>query len=250
MTTHTWAMKCPKPKRSTDQNGGTRRYCLARPFAAATILAVACALLPGNTAQAFTVGSSYDLLFNAFVETDNGGQGLEGHSSRMLMMDGDPDYLPLTSAVPSDITGNTLVTMEQLYSENILMHNRASISIVAENAGRLVENPLMDDSFGLVTIVMSRILWQDGTTGVGELLDPHVLLHEGDETRMSSAPIYVTGTGDSDDPWRLITSIPGDEFGEMTDRVEIVFDTVPEPSTAGLMLAGLMLCIVGLRRRQ
>ena len=249
MTTNKGNTNCPKPKCSSEHDYGSYAYRFCRPFASALMLAIACVLVSTNPAQAFTVGSSYDLLFNAFVQTDDGGQGLEGHSGRMLLMDGDPDFLPLTTAVPSGIDGNTLVTMEQLFSEDINLRNRASISIVAEEGGRLVENPLMDDSFGLVTIVMSRILWQDGLTGVGELLDPQVLLHEGDMTRVSSAPIYVTGTGDLADPWRLITSIPGDEFGDTTDRVEIVFDTIPEPSSVGLLLAGSLL-MVGLRRRR
>ena len=224
-----------------------RTFNRCRPLAMALML-LAFAILPAGLAEAFTVGSNYDLLFNAFVEADNAEQGLEGHSVRMATLDGDPDFLPLTTAFPDGLAGKTLATTEQLFTDNILEFNRASISVVALDAGPVVVNPFMDD-FGLVSIVMSGILWQDGSTGVGELLNPRVILHEGTESRESGAPIYITGVGDTADPWRLITSIPGDEFGDDTDRVEIVFDTVPEPTSAALLLAGLAALIAFRRSR-
>ena len=220
----------------------------ARYMAFIALLSVVNFMWISSECAAFTVGSHYDLLFNAFVEAPDGSQGLEGHSGRMLTMDGDPDFLPLTSAIPEDITNKTLVTMEQLHSTEFSTRSQSTISVLAQGGGMLVDNPLANDPFGLVTIVMSRLVWQDGTTDEGELLDPQVWIHENGEVRQSTAPIYVTGTGENNDPWRIITSIPGDEFGQATDRVDIVFDTVPEPESLALVLIGILGICVRVRR--
>ena len=164
-------------------------------------------------------------------------------------MDGDPDFLPLTSAIPSDLTGKTLVTMEQLYPDGVSGRIRSSISIVSDDGGELIANPIASDPFGLVTIVMSRLTWDDGMATDAQLLNPEILIYENGEVRTSTAPIYVTGTGELTSPWRVISSIPGDEFGEATDRVEVVFDTVPEPNAALLMLLAAGTFAAGIRRR-
>lgn len=234
---------------TTSTSSASRGSAHSLPFASGLLLAVFsfASLSFPTLSDAFIVGSNYDVMLNAFVHAPDGEMGMEGHFSTMSVMDGAPDVLPMNFPIPGDLTGPDLETIEKFALDGDPDYGPSKIFIYSPNGGPVVANELLEGDFGRVTMSISKLQLADLDRDNGETISPEVYLYDSlGERRLSTEPIYVTGDGSALEPWRVITSIQSEEFGEDTERVEFVFNVVPEPSSWLLALVG----IAGLIRRR
>jgi len=218
-----------------------------RTFSLFVLLILACGFSPDNV-NAFMYGSSYDVMLNAFVEGPDGEPGLEGHLNSLSILDERADPLPMNFGVPIDLIGKDLQTTEDMTVNG--MRSETSIWISAQDGGRIVQNPLLEGSFGRVSISVSRLRMPENGSGPDVLEDVQVYLYDAaGNRRQSTEELYISGTGSVLEPIRMITSIVSSEFGQDTEVVEIAFQVVPEPN-AGFAFGLVGLILLAMRRRR
>ena len=204
---------------------------------------------PVSRSHAFTVGSDYEMLLNAFVMADDGTAGVEGHFAQGLNFDGQPSRLPLNRPYPRTLEGNELVVIEAMRAHRGF--SEAQWHIVAGDGGNIVHNPFQASTFGRVTLSLGDLLWQDGTEATGWMGKPWLQVADSQGVfRAVNVPGVVSGKGTGTSPWRVQFTVPATEFGERTAQLRIGVSVRPIPEPAGMGLGLLAAWAVLGRMRQ
>jgi len=234
----------------------TASFCVA-PRCILIALAFSVFLLPANRVQAFRFGSTYDVVFNAFVVGPDGESGVEGHVMNNLVFDGLPDMLPLNSAFPVSIGGYDLQTMEvmSLMSESEAarpgMVEPIKILIESLDGGDLVMNEFQEGAFGRVSLSITDLVWDHGDQSEAVLKNLSLrLIDASGNERFTETAGAISGAGTLLSPWRVYYSLDSQEFGENIQKVEVSFDAivVPEPLALPFLACGIAGLLASRRR--
>lgn len=205
-------------------------------------------LFVSSSVDAALVGQSFDISFNAIVDTGGFLPGIEAHTSAGQTFDGLGELLPINNLLGAngfDLEAQDAVTTIGPMSESV------EVCIVNPNGGPIVNDPLNLGFPNFSILLLNNMNWG---AGAGPAIVSNAQLSYVDGTGATVVvPTVPAFTGDGvAAPLGTVVIIPNDELADDMTSLCIRFDVahpVPEPSSLWVLTLLMAPAMLFWRRR-